>query len=356
MKRDIIAGIIFSKFDEKIGPDAVCWTPKDLDPNTRNLASIKAFNLLAGAGQEIPAELELISFPSLGLKGLIKCFELEGADSIESRGKATITLLFNESDDAIFYKYLRMFNPPFSIAARTLYDLERGEPRPDELIGVIKQLARAVADIIEDLSRTELTADIKAAFPTMNEEALVTKGPRVFRFKVIVIGDPEVGKTSSILRFTDNVFRRTYIMSIGVNVTSKVVDLDGTRVDFVIWDIAGQSKFDIARRSFYEGTNGQMLVFDLTRPETFKSIPKWHHDIKQALNRDVKGFIIGNKADRVNEIRVPKDDIDKLCRELNLEYIETSAFTGKNIQLAFTKIGQALVSSEKKRGDRLSLS
>jgi small GTP-binding protein len=185
----------------------------------------------------------------------------------------------------------------------------------------------------------------KAAFAMPDDKA---SGKRIYRFKIAVIGDPEVGKTSMILRFTENVFRKTYIMSIGVNVTTKLIELGDAQVEFVIWDIAGQSKFDLARRSFYEGASGQLIVFDLTRPSTFESVAKWHRDIKLSRMKDIPGFVIGNKSDLINLIAVTRDEIDPCVASLSLDYIEASALTGKNVQAAFIKLAQQLVSSMKK--------
>ncbi len=184
-------------------------------------------------------------------------------------------------------------------------------------------------------------------FPPQEEEDGEIKESR---FKIVVLGDPQVGKTSTVLRFTDKTFRRTYIMTIGVNMSEKFIKIKNNRIRFVIWDIAGQSKFQVMRRHFYEGAEGQLLIFDLTRPITFQNIRKWYKDIKLHTKNVLPGFILGNKSDLIEQRNVFGDEIIELADELGLEYIETSALTGKNVDKAFLKLGELLSEDlEKKR-------
>ncbi len=345
MTNDIVYGIVFAKHDEKVGPDAVCWVPAEINAETRSQVSAKSLNLCSGGGGVIPKGVELITFPTLELKGLIKCFGLDTSSKAENAQNATITLLFSDANDAVFYKHLNAFNPEFDEAAKHFQALYQKEASPEEYTNEIENFLARVTEVLEELYKAEMPAGGQAAFAMPEEK---TSGKHIYRFKVVVLGDPEVGKTSMILRFTENVFRKTYIMSIGVNVTTKLIELGDALVEFVVWDIAGQSKFDLARRSFYEGASGQLIVFDLTRPNTFESVAKWHRDIKLSLKKDIPGFVIGNKSDLIGRIAVSRDEIDPCMKELTLEYIETSALTGKNVQAAFIKLAQKLVPSAKK--------
>ncbi len=346
MKDELVYGIVFSKHDEKIGPNAVSWIPAEIDEETRNQVSVKSMNLCSGGRESMPKGVELITFPTLELKGLIKCFSLEPAGAPDRAENATITLLFSDANDAVFYKYIESFNPEFNEAAKHFQAMHVKDASVEDYTSEIENLLARVMALLEDLYKAEMPAGGKAAFVMPDEK---TPAKRVYRYKVVVIGDPEVGKTSMILRFTENVFRKTYIMSIGVNVTTKIIEVGDLQVEFVIWDVAGQSKFDLARRSFYEGASGQLIVFDLTRPNTFDSVAKWHRDIKLSLKKDIPGFVIGNKADLTSRIAVGRDEIDPTLSGMGLEYIEASAVTGKNVQAAFIKLALQLVSSSKKR-------
>lgn len=351
MKQDLVYGIVFSKHDEKLGPSAVCCVPADIDAEIQAHVSTKALNLCSGGKDVVPKGVELITFPSIEMKGLIKCLRLElPASGVGTRKEtytenATLTLLFSDANDAVFYKYIDAFSPAFNEVAMHLQALYKRDASPADYVVEIEGMLARVTSILEELYQAEMPSGGKVAFAL--PEGMPSAKP-TYRFKVIVLGDPEVGKTSLILRFTENVFRKTYIMSIGVNVTTKIVELENAQVEFICWDLAGQSKFDIARRSFYEGANGQFLVFDLTRPSTFESIAKWHRDVKQSLKGDIHGFIIGNKADLTSKIAVTRDEIDFCVQDLGLDYIEASALTGKNVQAAFIKLAQNLVASKKK--------
>nr|MDO8086872.1 Rab family GTPase [Candidatus Sigynarchaeum springense] len=345
MKHELVYGIVFSKHDEKIGPIAVSWIPAEIDEETRNQVSTKSMNLCTGGGDSIPKGIELITFPALELKGLIKCFSLDPSGATDKVGNATITLLFSDANDAVFYKYINTFNPEFDEAAKHFQALHGKGASEKDYTSEIENLLSRVMNVLEDLYKAEMPAGGKTAF-AMADETMPAK--HVYRYKIVVIGDPEVGKTSMILRFTENVFRKTYIMSIGVNVTTKIIEIGDLQVEFVVWDVAGQSKFDLARRAFYEGASGQLIVFDLTRPQTFDSVAKWHRDIKISLKKNIPGFVIGNKADLTSRIAVTKDDIDPCVASTGLDYLETSALTGKNVQAAFIKLALQLVAATKK--------
>jgi small GTP-binding protein len=180
----------------------------------------------------------------------------------------------------------------------------------------------------------------KVEFPDADDGAVKY---RTYKFKVIIAGDPEVGKTSVILRYTDNAFRRTYLTTLGVNVTSKNLTYSDCKVKFAIWDIAGQLKFLLTRQHFYEGAQGVILVFDLTREDTFENIEKWHADIKRIIKTDVPGIILGNKADLPRASGITSEKIEALAQKLHLGYIETSSLEGKNVNEAFLYLAAMLV-------------
>ena len=97
------------------------------------------------------------------------------------------------------------------------------------------------------------------------------------------------------------------------------------------------------RKHFYHGANGQLLIFDLTRPKTFKNIINWHQDIKSFIKEDLGGLIIGNKSDLVDLRKVQTDEMTKLVGELGLDFLETSALSGENVDEAFIQLGKILI-------------
>ncbi|NVM29138.1 MAG: GTP-binding protein [Candidatus Helarchaeota archaeon] len=293
--------------------------------------------------------MAIVPFPSAKLKGLIRTFEIR---DISRRGgviDTTIAILFDEAHDSIFYKYMNNFEGIFEKTVCKIINLEESKADKEQIEVELKRFYNNVLVTLDELFDSEISGEPEE-FPTVEDEEAEIK---VNRFKIVVCGDPAVGKTSTVLRFTNKTFRRTYIMTLGVNVTEKIIRIKNTQIKFVIWDIAGQSKFQMMRRHFYEGADGQLLIFDLTRPKTFQNIKKWYEDIKLYMKEELHGFIIGNKSDLIDQRKLFKDEILILAKELNLEYIETSALTGKNVDEAFHKLGELLSNYLEEKKTRL---
>ena len=179
-------------------------------------------------------------------------------------------------------------------------------------------------------------------------------------FKIVLLGDPGVGKSSLITRFVHNKFRASYLMTIGVDILSKQLFIqknEGSNevedeVLFLISDIGGQERFASVREKFYRGARGCFLVFDLTRNNTLSSIREWKKGL-DGVEEDVIYFLIGNKADLKEQIAVSDENINEIIRELNLSkesFFITSAKTGEKVEEAFRTFSKELMKAvEKKR-------
>jgi Ras-related protein Rab-1A len=172
-------------------------------------------------------------------------------------------------------------------------------------------------------------------------------------FKIIVIGDPAVGKTSLILRFTDNAFRQTYLPTIGTNLSDKVLTIENENIELVFWDIAGQSKFNKARKNFYKGAQGMIIVFDLTNRETFNNVKAWHDDATSVLG-SVPCHVIGNKLDMSDQRSVDDEEISNLARELSCDVVLTSALTGDHVDESFRDLALKARTALEHRGKKNS--
>ncbi|MFX1374612.1 MAG: Rab family GTPase [Promethearchaeota archaeon] len=341
MSENIIKAIVYTSLDENIGPNPLLWIPLDLSEKVRMGVSIKTITMLTTDQGIVPNSLVIMPFPALKLKGIIKYIEREDNSRRGGVALSSIALLFHEADDLIFYKYMDYLEPIFSESAKKLIELENGAAKSDEIYIELDKFRLNLTDLLDDLYQKEKTTSELEAFP----EEKIKEDLLESNFKVIVCGDPGVGKTSTILRLTDNAFMRTYIPTLGVSVSEKLMKLGDEHVNLILWDIAGQSKFEIMRRHFYIGTDAVILIFDLTSHKSFESVSKWFNDIKH-YEKDLVGLIFGNKEDLIEERKVSTEEALKRAENLNLEYIETSAKTGKNIEQSFFKLAETLFKSK----------
>jgi len=154
-----------------------------------------------------------------------------------------------------------------------------------------------------------------------------------YQYKISVVGDYGVGKTSLLNRYIDMKFAEDYLPTLGVNMLRREMVFKGNKVKLMFWDIAGQELYASVREQFYEGTQGAMLVYDVTRPESFANIPKWHKEILDVAKSNVYCILVGNKID-LDQV-VPTEEGKKMAETNNWLFLETSARTGKGIEDAF---------------------
>jgi Ras-related protein Rab-7A len=171
---------------------------------------------------------------------------------------------------------------------------------------------------------------------------------RQFSFKVAVIGDSGVGKTSLINQFISHRFERDYISTIGVNILLKDLEINYGKknldylVQLMLWDIGGQEKYTKIRHMFYQGANACIIVYDLTRPASFLMVPDFLQDLEEFLQRKVPTVILGNKLDLKEMRRVEQENGEKLKETTNaIAFFETSAKTGENVERSFDIIAKA---------------
>lgn len=169
----------------------------------------------------------------------------------------------------------------------------------------------------------------------------------------MIIGPAAVGKSSLIRRFVENKFSMAYKFTIGVDFMSKVVEYEtGYSAKLTMWDIGGQERFKILRRNFYEGTNGALVVFDLSRAQTFTKMKEWLSDLKQTIEDDIPIVIIGNKLDLIPDVGEVTDrtEVKQFAETENALLIETSAKTGDNVETAFLELTRNIIKKHSENG------
>jgi len=177
-------------------------------------------------------------------------------------------------------------------------------------------------------------------------EDIIFQGKTEHIFKVVIIGDPAVGKTSLLTKYSSKQFQEKYLPTIGTNITKVKMDIENTELNLMMWDIAGQSHFYMLHKPYFNGGNAMMLVFDITRTSTYSNINNWYNTaVKYGLSR-VPRILIGNKIDLNNERKITRAHAQHLSDKLNAPYFETSAKTGENVNEVFQKIGELLLKSQ----------
>jgi len=159
-----------------------------------------------------------------------------------------------------------------------------------------------------------------------------------YLFKLLLIGDSGVGKSCLLLRFADDTYTESYISTIGVDFKIRTVELDGKTIKLQIWDTAGQERFRTITSSYYRGAHGIIVVYDVTKRETFTNINKWLKESERFACENAQKLLVGNKSDMVNDRQVTSTEAEQFAKELNLEYLETSAKNASNVEEAFEKL------------------
>lgn len=161
-------------------------------------------------------------------------------------------------------------------------------------------------------------------------------------FKVILIGDGAVGKTSLVLRYMEGKFEIDYLPTIGTQIYTKTIGLAGRQIKLVIWDISGQPAFTSVRSDYYRGARGVILAFDLTRPETYEHLNGWINETKKYVPKP-HIIVVGSKSDLERQRKVTQKVGEAYASGINAPYIETSAKEDKNVEKLFTTLATDLV-------------
>nr|XP_011441468.2 ras-related protein Rab-37 isoform X4 [Crassostrea gigas] len=161
--------------------------------------------------------------------------------------------------------------------------------------------------------------------------------------KVMLIGDSGVGKTCLLVRFKDGAFLSgSFISTVGIDFRNKVVDVEGTKVKLQIWDTAGQERFRSVTHAYYRDAHALLLLYDVSNKASFDNIRAWLGEINEYAQEDVVIMLLGNKADMTSERVIRTEDGERLANEYNVAFMETSAKTGMNVDLAFMAVAKDL--------------
>ncbi|XP_011286286.4 ras-related protein Rab-12 [Panthera pardus] len=163
--------------------------------------------------------------------------------------------------------------------------------------------------------------------------------PADFKLQVIIIGSRGVGKTSLMERFTDDTFCEACKSTVGVDFKIKTVELRGKKIRLQIWDTAGQERFNSITSAYYRSAKGIILVYDITKKETFDDLPKWMKMIDKYASEDAELLLVGNKLDCETDREITRQQGEKFAQQITgMRFCEASAKDNFNVDEIFLKL------------------
>ncbi|KAH0554999.1 ras-related protein Rab-8A [Microplitis demolitor] len=171
-------------------------------------------------------------------------------------------------------------------------------------------------------------------------------------YKVLVLGDSNVGKTCIVHRYCDERYYDTYISTIGIDFKQKIINLDGTPIKLQIWDTAGQERFRTLTTAYYRGAMGILLMYDVTSLDSFNHLSYWLRNIQENASPDVVKVLTANKCDATNNRAVDAERGQKIADNFDMPFFEVSCKENINIEDAFLTLARRI---REQRGRRASL-
>lgn len=162
-------------------------------------------------------------------------------------------------------------------------------------------------------------------------------------FKLLLIGDSAVGKSSILLRFCDNTFQEGTVNLTSVDFKTKNILLDNKPVQLQVWDTAGQERFRTITSSFYRGAHGIIVVYDITDQGTFNNVKLWMQEIQRYASAGVCKMLVGNKVDLDDRRVVSTSTAKEYADGLTIPFFETSAKTGVDTEKAFARLTEEVM-------------
>ncbi len=162
-------------------------------------------------------------------------------------------------------------------------------------------------------------------------------------FKVLLIGNSDVGKSSLILRYVDQIWNDVFVPTIGVDFKVKSLQIDNKRVKMQIWDTAGQERFRNVISSYFKGAHGILLIYDITARDSFKELENWLGEVERNATPQVLKILIGNKCDLEEDRDIKFEEGQAFANRNGMQFMETSAKANTNINEAFEALAKLMI-------------
>ena len=174
------------------------------------------------------------------------------------------------------------------------------------------------------------------------------------KYKIMVLGESKVDKTSLIKRYTKDQFGGVYLTTVGMDFQDKIIEIEDKKVRLQLWDTAGQERFRNVTKSYFQSSQGLVLVYDITDRESFEKLNFWVDNIKNFAPENAKFILVGNKCDLANERKVSYEEGENYAKNLNIKFFEASARDGTNVNELFFYLANEIYQDNKLKGNNNS--
>ncbi|KYR02851.1 Rab GTPase [Tieghemostelium lacteum] len=164
-------------------------------------------------------------------------------------------------------------------------------------------------------------------------------------FKIVLLGEGCVGKTSIVLRYIQNIFKDKHEMTLHAGFFQKTINIDGKRVGLTIWDTAGQERFHALGPIYYRGSQGALVVYDITDNDSYIKAKNWIKELKTMLGSDITLCIIGNKSDLEKSRVVTLEEAEAYAKSVGAKHYSASAKLNRGVQELFLDLTQRMLSN-----------
>ncbi|XP_063704515.1 ras-related protein Rab-21 [Culicoides brevitarsis] len=175
-----------------------------------------------------------------------------------------------------------------------------------------------------------------------------------YNFKVVLLGEGAVGKTSIVLRYIESKFNPKHITTLQASFLNKKINIDDNRVNLSIWDTAGQERFHALGPIYYRGSNGAILVYDITDEESFQKVKSWVKELKKMLGNEITLAIAGNKMDLAKDRQVSLETAEEYAKSVGAKHYETSAKLNEGIDDLFLALAKDMIAVSNAKNTNLN--
>ena len=179
------------------------------------------------------------------------------------------------------------------------------------------------------------------------------------KYKIMVLGESKVNKTSLIKRYTKDQFGGVYLTTVGMDFQDKIIQIEDKKVRLQIWDTAGQERFRNVTKSYFQSSHGFVLVYDITDRDSLDKTNFWIEQIKSNGPENPKIILVGNKCDLINERQVSIEEGENFAKKHNIKFFEASAKDGTNVNELFFYLANEIYQDDKlngKKGRKMTVS